>query len=153
MQKKRNHLLAIYYNNNDLINTGACVPRGTKTSELKSIIPNNIKSILNINNEEYIKRIDKIKNTLGDEILSLEKLKVIDSEMAGAYEQLLKRRIGKDADFNNAILRDDYYWNEFLISEASISDIYTTNLDLIPEEYLKIASDPNNDYVIVLMYE
>ena len=151
--KKRNHLLAVYYNNNDLINTGACVPRGTKTSELKSIIPNNIKSILNINNEEYIKRIDKIKNTLGDEILSLEKLKVIDSEMAGAYEQLLKRRIGKDADFNNAILRDDYYWNEFLISEASISDIYTTNLDLIPEEYLKIASDPNNDYVIVLMYE
>lgn len=151
--KERHHLLSVYYNNNDLINHGVNVPKGTKTSELKSIISNNIKSILNISDEEYIKRIDKIKNTLGDEILSLEKLKVIDSEMADAYEQFLKRRIGKDADFKSAILRDDYEWNEYLLSEAKISDIYTTHLDLLSEEYLKMAADPNNDYVIILMYE
>ena len=97
--------------------------------------------------------MDKIKNTLGDEILSLERMSVIDSEMADAYKQFLERRIGKDADFNSAILRDDYYWNEILISEPQIADIYTTHVDRLPDELLELAANPENDFVIVLMYE
>lgn len=97
--------------------------------------------------------MDKIKNTLGDEILSLERMSVIDSEMADAYKQFLERRIEKDADFNSAILRDDYAWNEILISEPKIADIYTTHLDRLPDELLELAANPENDFVIVLMYE
>ena len=85
--KDRNHLLSVYYNKNDLINHGQSVPKGTKTSDLKGIISYNIKNILNISDDEYIKRMDKIKNTLGDKILSLERMSVIDSEMADAYKQ------------------------------------------------------------------
>ena len=129
------------------------VPKGTKTSDLKGIISYNIKNILNISDDEYIKRMDKIKNTLGDEILSLERMSVIDSEMADAYKQFLERRIEKDADFNSAILRDDYAWNEILISEPKIADIYTTHLDRLPDELLELAANPENDFVIVLMYE
>lgn len=151
--KDRNHLLSVYYNKNDLINHGQSVPKGTKTSDLKGIISYNIKNILNISDDEYIKRMDKIKNTLGDEILSLERMSVIDSEMADAYKQFLERRIEKDADFNSAILRDDYAWNEILISEPKIADIYTTHLDRLPDELLELAANPENDFVIVLMYE
>lgn len=151
--KDRNHLLSVYYNKNDLINYGQSVPKGTKTSDLKGIISYNIKNILNISDDEYIKRMDKIKNTLGDEILSLERMSVIDSEMADAYKQFLERRIGKDADFNSGILRDDYDWNEILISEPQIADIYTTHLDRLPDELLELAANPENDFVIVLMYE
>ena len=151
--KDRNHLLSVYYNKNDLINHGQSVPKGTKTSDLKGIISYNIKNILNISDDEYIKRMDKIKNTLGDEILSLERMSVIDSEMADAYKQFLERRIEKDADFNSAILRDDYAWNEILISEPKIADIYTTHLDRLPDELLELAANPENDFIIVLMYE
>lgn len=151
--KDRNHLLSVYYNKNDLINHGQSVPKGTKTSDLKGIISYNIKNILNISDDEYIKRMDKIKNTLGDKILSLERMSVIDSEMADAYKQFLERRIEKDADFNSAILRDDYAWNEILISEPKIADIYTTHLDRLPDELLELAANPENDFVIVLMYE
>lgn len=85
--------------------------------------------------------------------MTIENLSEIDLDFANAYKTFLSRRINKDSDFNHAILRNDYEWNEFLISEARIKDIYTTDLRTLDEEYLKMASDPNNDFIIILMYE
>ena len=54
---------------------------------------------------------------------------------------------------NNINLCDDYYWNEILISEPQIADIYTTHVDRLPDELLELAANPENDFVFVLMYE
>ena len=97
--------------------------------------------------------MDKIKEELGDEVLSMERLREIDPKMADAYKEFLSARISRGNDFNTAVLRDDCEWNEFLISEGKISDFYTTHLRFMPDEYLEIASNPDNDIVIVLMYE
>ena len=153
LEKTRAQLIQSYYNKHNLTNDGTNVPTGTKMTKLRTLISDNIKEILNISDDEYIKRIDNIKNKLGDEVMSIEALEKIDNEFANAYKTFLSRRIKKDDDFNHAILRDDYEWNEFLISEAKIKDIYTTDLQTLSEDYLKMASNPNNDFVIILMYQ
>ena len=153
LEKTRMKLIQSYYNKHNITNDGMNVPTGTKMTKLRTLISDNLKEILKLNDDEYIKRLDNIKNKLGDEIMSLEALEKIDTEFANAYKLFLSRRINKDSDFNHAILRNDYEWNEFLISEARIKDIYTTNLRTLDEEYLKMASDPNNDFVIILMYQ
>ena len=153
LEKNRKELIQSYYNENDLINTGMNVPDGTKMHKLRTLISDNLKKILGVDDNEYVQRIDNIKEELGDEVLSMERLREIDPEMADAYKEFLSARILDKNDFNNAVLRDDYEWNEFLISEAKINDFYTTHLDKMPEEYLEIASNPDNDIVIVLMYD
>ena len=153
LEKTRTQLIQSYYNKHKFTNNGMNVPTGTKMTKLRTLISDNIKEILNISDDEYIKRIDNIKNKLGDEVMSIEALEKIDNEFANAYKTFLSRRIKKDDDFNHAILRDDYEWNEFLISEAKIKDIYTTDLQTLSEDYLKMASNPNNDFVIILMYQ
>ena len=153
LEKERKQLIQSYFNKNDLINTGMNVPKGTKMNKLRTLISDNLKRILGIDDDEYIRRMDKIKEELGDEVLSMQRLREIDPEMADAYQEFLSARISSGNDFNTAVLRDDYEWNEFLISEGKISDFYTTHLRYMPEEYLEIASNPDNDIVIVLMYE
>ncbi len=153
LEKTRMKLIQSYYNKHNITNNGMNVPTGTKMTKLRTLISDNMKEILKLNDDEYIKRLDNIKNKLGDEIMSLEALEKFDNEFANAYKTFLSRRIKNDSDFNHAILRDDYEWNEFLISEARIKDIYTTDLRTLDEEYLKMASNPNNDFIIILMYE
>ena len=154
VEKTRKQMIQSYYNKNDLTTTSdAHVPEGTEMTKLRTLVSDNLKRILKIDDDEYITRMDKIKEELGDEILSFERLSEIDPQMADAYKELFSARIGENSDFEHAILRDDYVWNEFLISEPQISDIYTTHLNLLPEEYLEIAANPENDIVIVLMYE
>lgn len=48
----------------------------------------------------------------------------------------------------DALLRNDY-WNEVLISNPTISAIYTKNLEKLPKEYLKMAQEQNIPIVIL----
>ena len=150
-------MLVEYYNNKSVINS-RFNENATYVKELKNLdrtfISRELKSILYDNknlseseiNSQYAKRLDKIKEALGDERTTFENLEKIDSEFADAYRTFLDRNHTNNDE--NALLRSNYR-NEVLVTNPEISAIYTSNFDKIPEEYLQKAQEENLPIVII----
>lgn len=98
--------------------------------------------------DEYSDKISNIKNQISSKQINLDEIRSVDPKLADAYDEFLskdntKHKMGKDA-----LLRNDY-WNEVLISNPTISAIYTKNLDKLPKEYLQMAQEQDIPIVIL----
>lgn len=127
-------------------NNVACADKGNKYDQ-RQMISKHIKSILNISDDEYIQRLDKLKNNLKGQTLTFDSLQKYDPELANAYKQFFSlpesQRDGLDGLLNAS------HWNEVLVSNPNIIAIYTKDIDKIPEEYLKKAQEENLPIVII----
>ncbi len=141
--KNTKEMLIEYYKKDN----NMCNDDGFKADH-RAFISNNLKEILNISDAEYIKRLDNIKNQLGSDKLTLEKLQPIDPEFAQAYKTFLSRTTSIENPVENALLRNDS-WNEVLVSNVSPCAIFTKDLNHIPEEYLQQAQKENLPIVIL----
>lgn len=106
--------------------------------EHRTNVSDNLKKIMNISDEEYVKRMDTVKSSLNGEVLTMEKLKSIDNELYDAYQKL----------FDSETLLNGHCHNEALVSSPQISAIFTDNIDKLPEEYLVMAKEQNLPIVI-----
>lgn len=121
--------------------------RGEKMSH-RTMISDNLKQILNISDDEYIKRLDNIKSKFAGETMTIEKLNKVDSDFANAYKEFLSRDNTRGARNKDALLRNGG-WNEVLVSNPKISAIFTRDIDNIPEEYLIKAQTENLPIIIL----
>lgn len=119
----------------------------TKNEERK-MVSRNIKEIMGINDEEYIKRLDNIKSKLQGKPFTPDNVKAIDLEFANAYKEFLSR-VNTDETQGKRALLSDKEWNEVIVSNPKIGGIYTRNLAGLSEEKLIFARD-NNIPIVVL---
>ena len=119
----------------------------TKNEE-RQMVSRNLKAILNISNEEYIKRLDNIKSRLRGEPFTPDNIRPIDREFADAYEEFFSR-VNHDGTRGKDALLSDGEWNEVIFSNPKIAGIYTTDLSKISENMLIFAED-NNIPIVVL---
>lgn len=114
-------------------------------------ISKTIKNILYGNTQDkntdidYIKRLEHIKQELGDKNLSVALLKEIDPEFAKAYETILTD--GYDGILASKPIGGIHH-NEVLISNPSISAIATDDINKLPIEYLQKAQEENLPVVV-----
>ena len=121
--------------------------RGYALFEHRIMISRNIKEIMGISDDEYIKRLDSLKEKLGSETLSMDRLMELDPEMGNAYKEFLSRNA---SNFNDAhSLLSPNRCNEVLVSNPKITAIYTKDLDNIPEEYLIKAENEGLPIVVL----
>lgn len=99
-------------------------------------------------NADYIKRLASIKEKINSKQIDLDEVREIDPKLADAYEEFLSRDNSRHKFGKDALMRNDY-WNEVLVSNPSISAIYTKNLNSIPEEYLIKAEEEGLPIVIL----
>ena len=114
----------------------------------RAMVSDNIKTIRGLSNEEYIKRLDNIKAKTQGQPLTMELLSQTDPEFADAYKELLARKNAQRGT-NSALLRNDKWWNEVLVSNPEITAIYTKDLSNLPDEYLKKAQEENLPIVVL----
>lgn len=114
----------------------------------RAMVSDNIKAIRGLSNEEYIKRLDNIKAKTQGQPLTMELLSQTDPEFADAYKELLARKNAQRGT-NSALLRNDKWWNEVLVSNPEITAIYTKDLSNLPDEYLKKAQEENLPIVVL----
>ena len=107
-----------------------------------------LEAISGLSNEEYIKRLDNIKAKTQGQPLTMELLSQTDPEFADAYKELLARKNAQRGT-NSALLRNDKWWNEVLVSNPEITAIYTKDLSNLPDEYLKKAHEENLPIVVL----
>ena len=105
-------------------------------------------NILGLTDKEYVLRLDNIKKQAKGKTLTLEVMQEIDPEFATAYKNFLLRQ-NANRGSTNALLRNDNWWNEVLVSEFDVCAIYANDLDLLPEEYLIKAQEENLPIVII----
>ncbi len=99
--------------------------------------------------EKYIARMDRVKEQLGGEPLTLERLKEIDPELEKVYRQFFsKTRNGFSREKVKALLSKDDH-NEILVSNPTISGIFTKDIEALPTDYLIKAQEENLPVVIV----
>ena len=117
--------------------------------EERTMVSDNIKKILDISDDEYIKRLDYIKEKAQGQTLTLDLIQQIDPDFADAYQQFLSRHNDYGETDKTALLRNNH-WNEVLVSNPTITAIYTKkDVSSIPKEYLKKAQEENLPIVVL----
>ena len=151
VSKNINQMLTeYYYDNNIEARTHSNAEKPEYKIEERKMVACNIKEILGISNNEYIKRIDNLKEKLGDRTCSLELMENIDPELANAYKTFLSRKnighkVGDKALMNNSHVE----WNECLVSHGKRIGFATPNLSRLDEAELQQVVDDN--LVIVVL--
>ncbi len=122
----------------------------TKKDERK-MVSKNIKEILNITDEEYSIRIDKLKENLQGETLTPELLKKYDPELAQAYQIFYSRNNNNGMNGLKALLRDgeDKEWNEVVFSNGLLAAIVTRDINSLSKEQLQFAEQEGLPIVIL----
>ena len=116
--------------------------------EHRIMIANSLKEILNISDEEYIKRVDRVKKLSKGKTLTVDLIEQIDEKLGKAYKEFLSRDNTGGVRNKDALLRGDG-WNEVLVSNPEVKAIYTKDLDNIPEEYLKKAQEEDLPIIVL----
>ena len=94
--------------------------------------------------DDYVARMDKVKERCTSEQISLSDIKDVDPTLAKAFEEFLSKT---NQDYNtDALMRKDF-WNEVLVNEMTVVGEYTVAIDKMPEEYL-IKSETEGTYII-----
>ena len=132
VSKTVNQMLDEYFN----------TPNDVKT-EQRQFIATELKKILNITDEEYIQRLDNIKDKLNGEPVTFEKINEIDPEFAKAYKEFFKRNSSQ-----NALLTNTHH-NEILVTNPKIKGIFTKDINALPEDLIKYAHENNIPIVII----
>lgn len=122
----------------------------TKKDERK-MVSKNIKEILNITDEEYSIRIDKLKENLQGETLTPELLKKYDPKLAQAYQIFYSRNNNNGMNGLKALLRDgeDKEWNEVVFSNGLLAAIVTRDINSLSKEQLQFAEQEGLPIVIL----
>ena len=115
-----------------------------KKIQEREFISSELKKILKISDEEYIKRLDNIKEKANGEPLTLEKIKEIDPQFGQAYETFLNRA----ANSPNSLMRSTHH-NEILVTNPKVKGIFTKDINALPEDLIKYAQENNIPIVIV----
>lgn len=108
----------------------------------RRLIATELRKILNITEDEYIKRLDNLKQKANGAPLTLEKIKELDPEFGRAYETFLKKS-GEEG-----FLRDSHH-NEVLVTNPRVKGIFTKDINELPEELIKYAQENNIPIVII----
>ena len=147
--KDKSEVIYEYFIKNDVVASTRDRSGSIETkNEERKMVSKNIKEILGIGDEEYVRRVDNIKAKLKGEIFTPDKAKAIDPEFAQAYNEFLSR-VNHDATKGKEALLSDGAWNEVIISNPEIGGCYTTDLNTIPEAMLVCAEE--NDFPIILL--
>ena len=94
--------------------------------------------------DDYVARMDKVKEQCTHEQISLADIRAIDPTLARAFEEFLSKT---NKDYNtDALMRKDF-WNEVLVNGMTVVGEYTVAIDQMPEEYL-IKSETEGSYII-----
>ena len=94
--------------------------------------------------DDYVARMDKVKEQCTHEQISLADIRAVDPTLARAFEEFLSKT---NKDYNtDALMRKDF-WNEVLVNEMTVVGEYTIAIDQMPEEYL-IKSETEGSYII-----
>ncbi|MCR5265456.1 MAG: hypothetical protein K6E29_02550 [Cyanobacteria bacterium RUI128] len=88
----------------------------------------------------YTERVNKIKEQLGQERMTPTNIAKIDPEFANAYSAILSTEGG---------ILNELAHNEVVISNPTISAIFTFDIDKLPVEYLQKAQTENLPIVII----
>ena len=116
-------------------------------AEHRAFISKRLKEFLGISDDEYIKRLDRIKAQINNKSAGLAEIEKIDPEFGAAYRKLLS--IDNSGLRNSTgLLRKDS-WNELLVSNPEMIAIYTKNIEELPKEYLQLAEENNIPIVIL----
>ena len=100
-------------------------------------------------NANYIARVDRAKEFLGDEIFSdIPKLREIDPELANMYEQYLQLD-NLSKPIQGVLKSDHMHHNEALLGEIKIGPAYTTDLYNMPIEYLELSEQTGKPIVVL----
>lgn len=117
-------------------------------AEHRAMVSDNLKAISGLSNEDYIKRLDNIKAKTQGQALTMDLIRKTDPDLAEAYSTLLSRKNAQRGT-NSALLRNDRWWNEVLVSNPEITAIYTKDLSNLPDAYLKKAQEENLPIVVL----
>lgn len=98
--------------------------------------------------DDYIRRLDNIKQQLGNKIMTFENLELIDPEFASAYKEFFNFDEVRRQNYDEFLL-NSFHHNEVIVSNPNISAIFTDALHNIPEEYLIKAQEENLPIVII----
>ena len=93
----------------------------------------------------YTRRLENIKEKLGNEPMTFDSIMEIDPEFANAYRYFLEPS-------NQSSLMNQNRHNEVLVSNPQIIAIFTDNINNLPEEYL-IKSQAENLPIVVVKYK
>ena len=103
--------------------------------QARKMISTELKKIMNISDEEYIKHLDNIKIKLNGQKMNLENLNDIDPKFAQAYRTFLARDAhGSDGMYNN--LMTSKQWNEVDVTRPKIIGVLLNNEKNLNSEYV-----------------
>lgn len=117
-------------------------------SDERKMVSDNIKKILNISDDEYIKRMDNLKAELQGRTLTVKEIENIDTELASAYKEFLSRTNADSRHGREAILSNGE-WNEVIVSNPKVCAIYANNINDVTGELLKKAQEENLPIVLL----
>ena len=101
----------------------------------RKMVSTELKKIMNISDDEYIKRLNNIKTKLNGKKMNLENLNDIDPEFAKAYRTFLARDAhGDDGMYSN--LMTSYKWNEVDVTRPKIIGILLNKEKDLDSEYV-----------------
>ena len=101
----------------------------------RQMVSTELKRIMNISDDEYIKRLDNIKIKLNGQKMNLENLNDIDPEFAQAYRTFLARDAhGNDGMYNNLMTSEQ--WNEVDVTRPKIIGILLNKEKDLDSEYV-----------------
>ncbi len=102
---------------------------------------NNIEGLSEINeiDRQYAERLNNIKAQLGNETMTFENVERIDSEFARAYRELMA---------GDNLLNSEHH-NEVVVSNPTITGIFTSDISELPVEYLKKAQEEGLPIVVI----
>ena len=120
--------------------------KGDKFAQ-RTMVSDNLKKMLNLSDEQYSSRIENLKTKANGRTITIDLIRQIDPELASAYDTFLAKTNAERGN-SDALMRTNY-WNEVLVSNPTITAIYTKDIKNLPDEYLKKAQEENLPIVIL----
>lgn len=121
--------------------------------EQRTMVSENLKKIMGLDDTEYIKRLDALKEKLAGRIPTIKLIQEIDTEFANAYKKFLSINQNQVMNSSQRLMSNDdverLCWNETVVHRFKPFAMYVHDKSLINDALLKKAQE-DDLFVLVL---